>query len=211
MFDQHITIVGNLVAEPRISYVRDGVPVASFRIASNRRRFDRSTGEWRDGDTLYATVTCWRGLAENVAASLRKGQSVIVTGRLSVREYETKDGDKQQSVEIDAVAVGADLSRVVVFTKRTERTQMGERPSSAQAVPGMDAEVPVEIPADMDDEIGAPDDEMDDDLGAPDGDGDGDEASDGSAVSDDDGGVPEGDGELVGAGVGRLRARLGMG
>jgi single-strand DNA-binding protein len=189
VFDQHITIVGNLVAEPRISYVRDGVPVASFRIASNRRRFDRSTGEWRDGDTLYATVTCWRGLAENVAASLRKGQSVIVTGRLSVRDYETKDGDKRQSVEIDAVAVGADLSRVVVFTKRTERTQLSERPSAtAEAAPEMDAEV-TEMPTEVSIEM---DDEMDDDLGAPDEEGDG-------------------EGELVGAGVGRLRARLGMG
>jgi single-strand DNA-binding protein len=121
MFDTQVTVVGNLVAEPRIAFTKEGQAVASFRLASTPRRFDRTTGEWRDGETLFASVTCWRGLAENVAASLKKGCAVIVMGRLSVRPYETKDGDKRQSVDIDAVAVGPELARAVTIIKRAER------------------------------------------------------------------------------------------
>src|SRR5450432_2578205 len=121
MFDTQVTVVGNLVAEPRLSFTKDGQAVASFRLASTPRRFDRSAGEWRDGDTLFTSVTCWRALAENVSASLKKGSSVIVLGRLSVRPYETKEGDKRQSVDIDAIAVGTDLGRVITIIKRAER------------------------------------------------------------------------------------------
>jgi single-strand DNA-binding protein len=122
MFDTQVTVVGNLVAEPRLAETKDGQAVASFRLASTPRRFDRATGEWKDGDTLFTNVTCWRALAENVYMSLKKGVSVIVIGRLSVRPYETKDGDKRQSVDIDAMAVGPDLGRATTIIKRVERT-----------------------------------------------------------------------------------------
>ncbi len=80
----------------------------SRRFASRRPRAGSiaRAGEWKDGDTLFTSVTCWRALAENVHLSLRKGNSVIVIGRLSVRPYETRDGEKRQSVDIDAMAVG---------------------------------------------------------------------------------------------------------
>ena len=122
MFDTQVTVVGNLVADPRLAETKDGQAVASFRLASTPRRFDRATGEWRDGDTLFTSVTCWRALAENVYMSLKKGASVIVIGRLSVRPYETKDGDKRQSVDIDAMAVGPDLGRATTIIKRVERS-----------------------------------------------------------------------------------------
>jgi single-strand DNA-binding protein len=125
MLDTHVTMVGNLVAEPRITTTANGHHVATFRIASTPRRLDRGTGEWHDGETLFATVTCWRGLAENVVASMKKGQSVVVWGRLSQREYETKAGEKRQPAEIDAIAIGADLSRAVVIVKRAERSLSG--------------------------------------------------------------------------------------
>jgi single-strand DNA-binding protein len=121
MFDTHVTVVGNVVAEPRLAHTKDGHAVASFRVASTPRRLDRLTGEWRDGETLFTGVTCWRALAENVYISLKKGSSVIVMGKLSIRPYETKDGDKRQSVDIDALAVGPDLGRAVAVIKRAER------------------------------------------------------------------------------------------
>lgn len=121
MFDTEVTLVGNLVADPRLYYTNDGHPMASFRLASTPRRFHRGSGEWRDGDTLYVNVTCWRGLAENVATSLKKGQAAIVMGRLSARLYETKEGDKRQSVDVEAMAVGPELSRVVTVVRRAER------------------------------------------------------------------------------------------
>lgn len=132
--DTQVTVVGNLVADPRLATTSSGHLVTSFRIASTPRRFDRGSGEWRDGETLYANVTCWRGLAENVASSLHKGQSAIVVGRLSVRPYETKDGEKRQSVDIDAVAVGPDLSRTMAMAvKRAERVSAAASPSDAPA------------------------------------------------------------------------------
>jgi single-strand DNA-binding protein len=121
MFDTQVTVVGNLVAEPRLAFTKDGQAVASFRLASTPRRFDRAAGAWKDGDTLFTSVTCWRALAENVSASLKKGASVIVLGRLSVRPYETRDGDKRVSVDIDAVAIGPDLGRAIALVKRAER------------------------------------------------------------------------------------------
>ncbi|MCL6537983.1 MAG: single-stranded DNA-binding protein [Acidothermus sp.] len=121
MFDPQVTLVGNLVADPRLNFTAEGHAVASFRIAATPRRFDRQTEQWRDGDTVFASVRCWRTLAENVAASLRRGQSVVVIGRLTTRWYETKDGHRREGVEIEAAAVGPDLSRAVAVVKRAER------------------------------------------------------------------------------------------
>jgi single-strand DNA-binding protein len=144
MFDTQVTVVGNLVAEPRLASTNDGQAVASFRLASTPRRFDRATGEWKDGDTLFTNVTCWRALAENVYASLKKGSSVIVLGRLSVRPYETKDGDKRQSVDIDAIAVGPELGRAITLIKRAERAVQPtqEAPGSADFASAGSSELP---------------------------------------------------------------------
>jgi single-strand DNA-binding protein len=152
MFDTQVTVVGNLVAEPRLAETKDGQAVASFRLASTPRRFDRGTGEWKDGDTLFTNVTCWRALAENVSVSLKKGSSVIVLGRLSVRPYETKDGDKRQSVDIDAIAVGPELGRVVTLIKRAERAVQPtqEVPSTADFASTGSGE----MPGDLDGEVG---------------------------------------------------------
>ena len=147
MFDTQVTVVGNLVADPRLAETKDGQAVASFRLASTPRRFDRATGEWRDGDTLFTSVTCWRALAENVYMSLKKGASVIVIGRLSVRPYETKDGDKRQSVDIDAMAVGPELGRATTIIKRVERSVH----PSVEASSAGDVAPSVEVSEDDDD------------------------------------------------------------
>jgi single-strand DNA-binding protein len=117
MNDTYITIVGNVVDAPRLRQTKSGIPVASFRIASTSRRLDRETGEWIDNERLFATVTCWRAMAQNAAQSLRKGQAVLATGRFYSREY-VKDEVTRMSYELDAVAVGHDLSRgTSEFTK----------------------------------------------------------------------------------------------
>lgn len=117
MNDTHITIVGNVVDEPRLRQTQSGVPVTSFRIGSTSRRFDRETGTWIDNERLFATVTCWRAMAQNVAMSLRKGQPVVVTGRFYSREY-VKDEATRMSYELDALAIGHDLARgTSEFTK----------------------------------------------------------------------------------------------
>ena len=117
MNDTYITIVGNVVDAPRLRQTSAGIPVASFRIASTSRRFDREAGEWADHERLFATVTCWRAMAQNIAQSLKKGQPVVATGRFYSREY-TKDEVSRMSYELDATAVGHDLSRgTSEFTK----------------------------------------------------------------------------------------------
>jgi single-strand DNA-binding protein len=121
MFDPQVTVVGNLVADPKLSFTKDGSARATFRLAATQRRYDRSRGEWHDGDSFFANVTCWRGVAENVCASLRRGQSALVTGRIATRRYEARDGSTRDSVDIEADAVGVDLSRTIAVVKRAER------------------------------------------------------------------------------------------
>ena len=138
MNDTYITIVGNVVDDPRSRTTGGGVPVASFRIASTSRRFNRETGAWEDNERLFATVTCWRAMAQNVAASLRKGQPVVATGRFYSREY-TKDEVTRMSYELDAVAVGHDLARgTSEFTKVT-------RPYAVTSVEVDDEGIPADL------------------------------------------------------------------
>jgi single-strand DNA-binding protein len=112
-----LTVVGHVASEPALRVTSSGMKVASFRLASTERRYDKGLSAWRDGDTIFWSVSCWRAAAENVADSLLKGQPVIVHGRLKERGYE-KDGQHRTSLEIDATTIGHDLTRgVAVFTK----------------------------------------------------------------------------------------------
>lgn len=139
MNDTYITIVGNVVDEPRLRETRAGIPVASFRIASTSRRQDRETGQWIDNERLFATVTCWRAMARNVTASLHKGQPVIATGRFYSREYTARDETNRVSYELDAVAVGHDLARgSAQFTKLT-------RPVAVTTVEVDDSGMPADL------------------------------------------------------------------
>jgi single-strand DNA-binding protein len=110
MNETMMTIVGNVVDTPRRRETKNGHVVTNFRIASTSRRFDREQEKFIDDTTLYITVTCWRGMGVNVDKSLRKGQPVLVYGRYYMREY-TVDEQVRASYELEAIAVGHDLSR----------------------------------------------------------------------------------------------------
>lgn len=127
-----ITVTGVVATEPRQS-VHNGLEIASFRLASTARRQDPATQQWVDGATNWYTVSAFRRLAGNVAASIHKGQRVVVTGRLRVREWQA--GDKSgTSVEIDADSLGHDLLWGTSTFSRTTAS------ASADAAPGgMDA------------------------------------------------------------------------
>ena len=134
-----VTVAGNVAGEPRMRVTAGGVRVASFRLASTERRYNKELGSWRDGDTVYYTVTCWRTLAENAFESVSKGQPVLVHGRLHVSSYE-KDGETRTSVDIEARSLGHDLSwGVSKFTK-------------AAAGSGSDRQLAGEIASDLDDD-----------------------------------------------------------
>ena len=104
-----VTIVGNLTADPELRYTQTGLAVANFTIASTPREFDRSTNEWKDGEALFLRSSVWREVAENVAASLKKGTRVIATGALKQKNYETKEGDKRTSFELEIEEIAPSL------------------------------------------------------------------------------------------------------
>ena len=137
MNDTQMTVVGNVVESPKLRRTRSGHFVASFRLASTPRRYDREQGSWVDGGTLFVTVTCWRALAENAVQSLRKGQPVVVLGRYCQRDYE-KDETVRTAYELEASAIGHDLSRGVSSFQKVSR------PALATAVPVDDEGVPAD-------------------------------------------------------------------
>ena len=144
MNDTLITIVGNVVDDPRSRTTGSGVPVASFRIASTSRKFNRETGLWEDNEKLFAKVTCWRAMAQNVAASLHKGQPVVVTGRFFAREY-IKDEITRMSYELDAIAVGHDLARgTSQFTKVSRPYAVTTVEVDGDGIPVDPSEEPIE-------------------------------------------------------------------
>jgi single-strand DNA-binding protein len=104
-----ITVVGNLTADPELRYTQNGLAVANFTIASTPRTFDRAANDWKDGDALFLRASCWREFAEHVAGSLTKGSRVIATGRLKQRSYETKEGEKRTSIELEVDEIGPSL------------------------------------------------------------------------------------------------------
>lgn len=106
-----LTVVGNVATEPTLRATSSGVKVASFRLASTERRFDKGLSAWRDAATLFWWVSCWRALGENVVESLVKGQPVVVQGKVRERTYDDRDGQRRTSLEIEATTVGHDLSR----------------------------------------------------------------------------------------------------
>ncbi len=139
MNDITLSVVGNVVNDVDLRFTASGEAVASFRVASTTRRFDRNNERWIDGDTHYFTVSCWRQMAHNVASSLIKGMPVVVTGRMRSREHEKACGDHTHTmryVDIEAIAVGPDLARgTCVYTKvRKDSVVESERRMLADAL-----------------------------------------------------------------------------
>jgi single-strand DNA-binding protein len=120
--DTQITIAGNLVDDPELRFTPAGQPVARFRVASTPRFRDNSTGEWKDGDSLFLTCNVWRQAAENVAESLTRGMRVIVSGRLRQRSYETKEGEKRTVYEVEVDDVGPSLRNASAKVNRIARS-----------------------------------------------------------------------------------------
>ena len=124
--DTQITIAGNLVDDPELRFTPAGQPVARFRVASTPRFRDNTTGEWKDGDSLFLTCNVWRQAAENVAESLTRGMRVIVSGRLRQRSYETKEGEKRTVYEVEVDDVGPSLRNASAKVNRVARSGSGD-------------------------------------------------------------------------------------
>ena len=112
-----VTVSGLVATTPRHLVTQDGLPITSFRMAASHRRFDRTANKWVDGETNWYTVTAFRQLAINSAGSISKGERVLVTGKLRVRDWD--NGERAgTSVEVEAEALGHDLTwGTAVFTR----------------------------------------------------------------------------------------------
>lgn len=117
-----ITVVGNLTADPELRFTASGAAVANFTVASTPRTFNRTSGEWEDGQPLFLRCGLWRQPAENVAESLLKGARVILTGRLRQRSFETKDGEKRTVIELEVDEVGPSLRYATATVTKATRS-----------------------------------------------------------------------------------------
>jgi single-strand DNA-binding protein len=134
MSETYVTLWGNIATDPKSLSTAAGVRMTKFRLACTPSRRDAQTGEFTDGTTSWYSVVCWRDLAVNVAASLTKGDPVVVYGKQVVRDWEADDGRKGTEVSIDALSVGHDLRRGQARFNRIRRDQAALPASEAEAV-----------------------------------------------------------------------------
>jgi single-strand DNA-binding protein len=107
-------------------------PVASFRVACTPRRYQKKTDEWVDGATQWFSVNAWRALAEHCERSLRRGDPVVVHGRLNAQVWSNSAGMEVTSYDVEAVVVGHDLNRGTSTFVRPPRP-LGEAGSGGAA------------------------------------------------------------------------------
>ena len=130
--ETQITVVGNLTADPELRFTPSGAAVANFTIASTPRKFDKASNEWQDGETLFMRCSVWRDAAENVAESLHRGTRVIASGYLAMRSYETKEGEKRTSTELDVQEVGPSLKYASAKVTKAERSNAQQNQQGRQ-------------------------------------------------------------------------------
>jgi single-strand DNA-binding protein len=109
MNETYVTVSGNVVGNPVLRSTRANVPFVTFRVASNVRRVDFKTGDYIDAGTNFVNVTAFRALGINASSSLKKGDPVIVYGRMRINQW--VNGERSgTAVEIDAYNLGHDLT-----------------------------------------------------------------------------------------------------
>lgn len=129
--DAYVQLTGNVGGT--VEFRNNGVPVASFRLAHTPRV--RRNEQWVDAPTTWITVTCFRALAENVAASLHKGHPVLVAGRLRTNVW-SKEGVTYERLALEAITVGHDLSRgTATFFRSKSETSIDDRADSVGELP----------------------------------------------------------------------------
>ena len=129
----YVTLVGYVAQEPSIRTTKTGKVVTELRVGIAPRYRDRATGEWRDAESSYFSVSCWERLAHHVRASMHKGEPVLVRGRFRTDTFEDKDGRPRTETKITADVVGHDLSRGVANYIRHRPKQAGADAGQAGA------------------------------------------------------------------------------
>jgi single-strand DNA-binding protein len=130
--EAQVFVAGYVATQPTFRTTSRGKPEAQMRVGYTPRRQNWETGEWSDGPSSFVSVKCWGRLANNVAVCLRKGEPVVVMGRVQVRTYESKNGTERLSVDVYASSIGYDLARGVARFSRI-RPSSGETAADRQA------------------------------------------------------------------------------
>ena len=133
MADSTVTLVGNLTRDPELRFTQGGRAVATLGIAVSRRY--QVNNEWQE-QTSYFNIVAWGQLGENAAQTLGKGSRAIVTGRLEQRQYENRDGEQRNIVEIVADEVGPSLRWATAQVERTARTDGNDRGAPERSTSG---------------------------------------------------------------------------
>lgn len=135
-----VTVTGNLTADPELRWTQNGLAVANFTVAATPRLYDKQTGEWKDGDPLFMRCSAWREMGEHIAESLTKGARVVVVGSLKQKSYETKEGEKRTSIELDVEDIGTSLKyHVATPVKKGSKTESNS--NDVWAVPAGSVEI----------------------------------------------------------------------
>jgi single-strand DNA-binding protein len=123
MNEIYVTVNGNVVGDPQVRATRAGVPFVTFRLASNVRRLNRETGEYVDAEANFVSVSAFRSLGINLANSIKKGDPLVVYGRLRVNQWD--NGERSgTSVEVEAYSAGFDLTRGEASFEKVARPQL---------------------------------------------------------------------------------------
>jgi single-strand DNA-binding protein len=143
--DAVVWMTGNVGSGVEHRTVRDELSFASFRLACTPRV--RRAGEWVDGETTWLGVTCSKALAENVRASIHKGDPVVVVGKLRTTRWEDAERGAQERLTIEAISVGHDLTRGVAQFQRTARPVVEDSVSVAELIVAAESQDPDQEPA----------------------------------------------------------------
>jgi len=155
--DALFSVTGYVATQPKKGVTRWGTKTLTFRIGWTPREVSRQTGEWADLPSSFASVTCYRKIAENAAYCLRKGDPIVLKGTLRVREYEDQAGSRRNSVDVVADYLGHDLAKgTSMFSKQPQRAQQtadeyelsqaaGDNPMPGDAVVGQLLDGPLEL------------------------------------------------------------------
>lgn len=150
--ETYLTIVGNLTADPEMRTTSNGGTVANLTIASTPRQFDRNSGQWEDGETLFMRCSAWdtqyHPTASNIQASLAKGMRVIARGRLVQRSYQDRDGNKRTVVEMRLDEIGPALTRNTAQVTRNGNNIQQQPARQPQQWGGQQAQTPAAQPQD---------------------------------------------------------------
>ena len=123
--EAYVSLIGFVATQPKKGLTKTGSPTLSMRVGWTPRTLDRATGVWSDLPSSFATVQCYRKVAEHASVCVRRGDPIVVRGTLRVREYVDQNGQRRSSVEVQADSIGHDMSRgISTYSKLPQRTDL---------------------------------------------------------------------------------------